>query len=109
MMHRRLKTHKSLLAALHTLKPKYQKALLKSCNEKEINCICECIHNVLQGKIDLQDKEKNKLSKYKNILRKLVRKGATNLFRKNLIIQKGGAFLPIILGSVLSGLVSSLI
>lgn len=47
-MSRSLKTHKDLLSALHTLKPKYKIALLKSCNEDEINCICECVHNWVQ-------------------------------------------------------------
>lgn len=50
-MQRSLKTHKDLLSALHILKPKYQKALLKSCDDKEINCICEIILNVLKGKV----------------------------------------------------------
>lgn len=107
-MHQRLKTHTDLLRALHTLKPKYIKALLKSCDEEEINCICECIHNVLKGKVPLEEKEKRKLKKYKDILRKLVRK-STNKIRKHIIIQKGGAFLPIILGSILSALVGSLV
>lgn len=82
-MHRRLKTHRHLLNALHTLKPKYQKALLKSCEEEEINCICECIHNVLQGKVTLKTKEKNKLKKYKTILRALLRKGKSEIRKKN--------------------------
>lgn len=104
----RLKTHKELLVALHTLKPKYQKALLKSCDEDEINCICECIHNVLQGKVPLKEKDKKSLKQYINLLRKLVRKTTTKV-RKNIIVQKGGAFLPIILGSILSGLISGLV
>lgn len=108
MMQRRLKTHKDLLNALHVLKPKYRKALLETCDDKAINCICECIHNVLQGKVDLNEREKKKLKKYKNTLRNLVRKG-TNQIRKKIILQKGGSFLPIILGSVLSGLVSSIV
>lgn len=107
-MSRSLKTHKDLLSALHTLKPKYKIALLKSCNEDEINCICECVHNVLQGKVPLEENNKKKLKKYKSVLRKLVRKG-TNKIRKNILVQKGGAFLPIILGSILSTLLGSLV
>lgn len=107
MMSRCLNTHKDLLSALHKLKPKYRTALLKSCDTEEINLICECIHNVLQGKIPIEDKLKKKLKKHKSILRKLARKG-TNKLRKNIIIQKGGAFLPIILGSILSALLGSL-
>lgn len=104
----RVNTHRSLLKALHTLKPKYRKALLKSCGDEEIHCICECIFNILNGKISLNDKDKSKLSKYKTILRKLILKGK-NKWRKRIIVQKGGAFLPIILGAILSGLFSCII
>lgn len=107
MMHARVNTYKHLLEALHLLKPKYRTALLKSCDDEEINIICECIYNVLKGKIPLKKKEKFKLRKYKDILRKLVTKGKHKL-RKTVIIQKGGGFLPIVLGAVLSALVNSL-
>lgn len=104
-MKSRVHTHLHFLRALHLLKPKFRKSLLKSCDESEINCICECIYNVLQGKVPLKEKEKSKLKKYKNILRKIVTRDRNNL-RKNILIQKGGAFLPIILGSVLSALLN---
>lgn len=104
----RVKTHEEFLRALHVLKPKFRKVLLKACGEEEINCICECIYNVLKGKVPLQEEKINKLQKYKNILRKLISKGKNKL-RKNIIIQKGGAFLPIILSSVLNALLNSLI
>lgn len=104
----RVTTHKEFLNALRVLKPKFRRALLKSCNQEEINCICECIYNVLLGKIPIPDNEKQKLNKYKNILRKLISKGKNNL-RKKIIIQKGGAFLPIIVGSVISALLNSLV
>lgn len=103
----RVKTHQELLKALLNLKPKYRDVLLKSCGEDEINCISECIFNVLKGKVALKDKDKSKLKKQKNILRKVVSK-VDHKQRKRLIVQKGGAFLPVILGAVLSTLLSSL-
>lgn len=104
----RVTTHKELLKALHTLKPKYRTALLKASSDKLIHCICECIYNVLKGKLTLKKEDHQKLKKHKNILRKLISKGGKTKDRKKIIIQKGGAFLPIILGSVLSGLLGSL-
>lgn len=104
----RVNTHKNFLQALHVLKPKHCKALLKVCSEEEINCICECIYNVIQGKVPIQEKHRSLLKKYKYILRKLVSK-QKNKSRRNIIIQKGGAFLPIILGSVLSALLDSFV
>lgn len=99
----RVKTHKDLLRALLTLKPKYRTALLKVCKDEEIDCISECIFNILNGKVPLKDSEKGKLKKHKTILRKLIKKGKGKV-RKRIIIQQGGAFLPIILGAVLNGL-----
>lgn len=106
-MPQRVITHKHLLKALHALKPKYRKALLQVCEDQEINIICECIYNILKGKIPLKENERDVLAKYKNVLRKLVAKSNTKL-RKNVIIQKGGAFLPIVLGAVLNALVNNL-
>lgn len=108
-MIQRVKTHEDLLRALHTLKPKYREALLKVCDKDEINCICECIYNVLLGKIPLGTHKKTKLQQFKNTLRKLIRKGKDKGFRKKIIIQKGGAFLPIILGAVLNAIFTSII
>lgn len=64
-MHARVNTYKHLLEALQLLKPKYRTALLKSCDDEEINIICECIYNVLNGKIPLEKKEKTKLKNIK--------------------------------------------
>lgn len=65
MMIGRVTSHKDLLKALHTLKPKYKKALLKTCGDQEINCLIECIFNVLKGKVTLKDKDKCELKKHK--------------------------------------------
>lgn len=109
MMLQRVETHKNFLRALHTLKPKYRALLLKKCTVDEINCICECIHNVLQGKIQLDEDKKKHLQKFKSVLRKLIQKGRDKHFRKKILIQKGGAFLPIIIGAILSTLFSKII
>lgn len=103
----RVKAHTDLLKALLNLKPKYRAVLLKACGEDEINCISECIFNILNGKVPLKDTDKHKLKKHKLILRKLISKGKNKL-RKRIIIQKGGAFLPIILGAVLNTILSSI-
>lgn len=107
-MIRKVTSHKDLLRALLTLKPKYRQALLKICGAEEINCITECIFNVLKGKVPLKDKERSMLKKHKSVLRKLISKGKSKV-RKQIFVQKGGAFLPIILGSVLSALLGSIV
>lgn len=101
-------THYDFLKTLQTIKPKYRKIILRSCDEKEINFICECIYNVLRGKVPINDKDKTKLKKYKHFLRKLVSKGNKKI-RKKIIVQKGGAFLPIILSTVLGSILNSVL
>ena len=34
-----------------------------------VNCICDCVHNVLQGNIPVNDIEKDRLIRYKECLR----------------------------------------
>lgn len=104
-MYGRVKTHKDLLKALLTLRPNLRSVLLKACKDEEINCITECIFNTLNGKVPLKDSDKSKLKKHKTVLRKIIKKGRGK-FRKRIIIQQGGAFLPIILGAVLNGLMN---
>lgn len=107
-MIKRITSHKDLLKAILSLKPKFREALLENCGDDEINCITECIFNVLKGKVPLKDKERRKLKKHKDTLRQIISKGESKV-RKQIILQKGGAFLPIIIGSVLSALLGSII
>lgn len=107
-MSTRVETNKEFLQALHLLKPKFQKVLLKACSREEINCLCECVYNVLKGKVPLKENQKKLLNNHKSLLRNIVLKGNTN-YRKKILVQKGGAFLPIILGSILSTILGSLI
>ena len=76
------------------------KELTTSCNKKRqkiienndhslIHCICECVYNVLNGRVKISGHEYNKLAKYKKILRKL-NKPDTIKHKRKLLIQEGG-------------------
>ena len=39
-----------------------------------VHCICDCIHNILQGNIPVDEDEKMEFRKHKGELRKLVKK-----------------------------------
>ena len=54
-----------------------------------VYCICDCVHNVLQGNIPVNDKEKKILGRHIECLRKLVNKKTSYRERKHLI-QEGG-------------------
>lgn len=106
----RLTNNANVLKFIYRTKPYYRKAILQSADKELVHCICECVHNTLQGKIKLKPIEKNKLTKYKNTLRKLIKRGPGETFKKKkqIIIQKGGAFLPLILGPLISGVLGAL-
>jgi len=60
--------------ALHVLKtadPRLRKALISNCNKELVNCISECVLNVLKGNMKLSGSKRRKLQKYKTALRKV--------------------------------------
>lgn len=61
-----------------------------------------CVQYV-KGNVTVSAKRKRKLAQYKNILRKLVRKGESFKVKKKFLIQKdgGGVLLPILLSTEL--------
>ena len=106
----RLESKKEYLQILSLCNPKMRKAIIQNGDKELISTICECILNCINGNIDINTDTKQKLCRHKEILRKLIQKRNSSFKqKKQLLIQKGGAILPIILSTVLSGLVSSLI
>ena len=79
-------------------------------NKEEINSICECIENFLNGNVS-DPKLKRKLAKYRQVLRKLRDKKKSIKKKKSAIIQRGGFLqaLLIPLLSVASGLIGDAI
>ncbi|KYN38949.1 hypothetical protein ALC56_06671, partial [Trachymyrmex septentrionalis] len=62
-------------------------------DEKLIRCICECVFNTLKGNISLERREKNRLTKYKKALRRVVAKRGNWKDRRKLLVQRGGFLL----------------
>lgn len=77
-----------------------RRKILKKCPKQIYSIICEIIKNVLNGNVRLSNYFHKKLHPYKNVLRKLARKGNLKL-RKKIINQKGG-FLNALLVPVIS-------
>lgn len=100
-----------LLHALCHLDKQQRQLLLRSINKCTVRCICECALNAIRGVVPLKKNEKTRLSKYKNVLRKLAHKSGNWKAKKRVILQKGSGFLlPLLLpiiGSVLSNIISS--
>lgn len=101
-----VKKHLPVLQLVQKAKPKLRKSILLNCELDFIKTLDECIFNTLNGNIDLSESEKNKLKKYKAVLRKILKtKGGLNKKRK-VISQNGGAFLPILLAPIVAAGIS---
>ena len=80
-----------------------QRDVIRRAKGPLINKICECILNIINGKIKLSTEDFEKLKPYKNLFRKLIAKNTKIKEKKRLIIQKGG-FLQILIPAIISGL-----
>lgn len=100
------------LPQLHELahsSPKKRKLILQSANTKIIRSIVECIQNVLKGNIQMQNKNIQKLRRHKTVLRNIIHKGNRLKKKKQIILQKGGSFLPALLAPIIGVLANRLI
>ena len=100
----KLKQKKDVLKLLGECKSKIRKAILKNAEKDLIETICHCIYNLLKGNINLTQSEKQKLSKYKHVLRQLVQKSSVKE-KKKILIQKGG-FLEFLIPAAITGISS---
>jgi len=104
----RVKRNIDYLNILCKCNSKMRKSILHNADKDLINTLCECIHNCLNGNIDLNEQTKNKLKRHKNILRKLLVKKKVSIKKKREIFNQKGGFLPVLLSTVLGGLTSIL-
>lgn len=95
-----------LLQIISKCKNKYRNALIKMGDKELISAICECVDNMLQGNVKIDDNTKAILHKYRHTLRKIVQK-STLKSKKKILTQQGG-FLPVLLPSILPTIVSSI-
>ena len=98
----------ALLRVILNAKPELRNAMLKNADKKLVRTICECVLNVINGNVKVDDKNKKKLAKHKCLLRKVVKRtGCWKKKRK--IIQKGGNFLIPLLLPIIGSLISKIL
>ena len=83
----------------------FRKELLKHADGELINCINQCCCRVLDGSLPISSEEKNRLRKYKSVLRKL-RDAKGSTAKKKIIVQSGGSFLFSLIPAVVGALAS---
>jgi hypothetical protein len=83
---------------------KDQMYLIKNADEDMMTALCDMVHNILIGNINISERERRKLSKYKTQLRHLC-KHSTLEHKKRYLKQKGG-FLQVLIPSAIAGISS---
>lgn len=90
------------LKRLNRLKDKDRRKYLKTCCAPFVDNLCECIRNLLKGRVPLKPKHLKVLRRYKTFLRKASSKKTSRKLRRRLL-QTGG-FIGAILPSLVTGL-----
>lgn len=107
---RRLKRHLPLLQVLKNAPPALRKAIIKTADDGFMQTLSECSLNVLHGNQAISPKCKATLRKYRAELRLLAspRREVSTVRKRRILSQRGG-FLSVLLGSLLSGVLSKLV
>ena len=96
----KLKKNFENLKLLSDCKKKIRNSIIKKGGKDLILSINECVVNTLNGNVKLTTSEKEKLKKFKYILRNLLEKKSISK-KKQILIQQGG-FLQVLLPSAIT-------
>ena len=88
------------LRRLHRTTERARRKLIRTCDKRFLNCICECAKNVLRGHVPLTKRQLARLRQYKRSMHTLATK-KPSLKSKRRVLQKGG-FIGALLAPVLS-------
>ena len=69
MVSQRLKRHDSDIVYLHKTNPCIRKHLITKVDRSLVDCLCECVDNILRGNVPLTKLQKEKLKRNKAGLR----------------------------------------
>lgn len=105
---KRLRKNRHILHLLKNQNKKFRNSILKTCDDDVIKALIEISINTLNGNNRIPKKILSFLRKHKNTLRCLASTKRTLKAKRRILIQKGG-FLPVLIGTVLSGIIGKLI
>jgi uncharacterized protein YutE (UPF0331/DUF86 family) len=84
---------------------KLRQALINNIHKESIYSICECVKNVMNGNVKLDDKTFQILKPYKLTFKKLLNRQNDLNSKRKILVQKGG-FLQFLIPAVISGIAS---
>lgn len=105
---KRIKKCKQIWTALIDAKAPLRKAIIEKADKDVIKALIEILINFLKCNLSVSKKKIVKLKRYKKKIRKIAHTKNVNHARK-LLVQSGGAFLPIILGALASSLIGKVL
>ena len=105
-MSRRVQQLLPVLKQLGRMSTKAKKKFIKTCNKDFVHCICECVRNLLKGRVPIKGNHLKCLARHKQSIRQLALK-KTSLTNRKKILQKGG-FIGALIPPLISGLGSLL-
>lgn len=108
MPSKRLARHQKFMEYYVEADKKRQKSLIQSASKDQVDCLCEVALNVIKKNIPVHPSTKHVLCNHKKALCTIADKKVSHSKRKKLLVQKGGAILPLILSTVLPLLAQSL-
>jgi hypothetical protein len=91
--------YKPFVELLCTSHPTQLQALLNSTSADQIRCLCRCTENVTYSK-----ESKDKLRPFKQDVAVLAGRSRSFRSKKEILVQRGCAFLGLVLGPLLEGL-----
>ena len=102
-----VKDRVSELRALCKCKGKKRKTLLQKASGRVIRTIAQVANSTIKGSIPLSPRQKQRLRRHKKTLRALSLARTSIKRKRRLLVQKGGALLPLLLGPILSAVAGS--
>jgi len=97
-----IKHHFKELRALCKCKGKKRNMLLRKASGGLIRTVAQVAKNTIKGNIHLTPRQKQRLRRHKKTLRTLSLAKSSLKSKRKLLMQKGGALLPLLLGPILS-------
>jgi hypothetical protein len=79
--------HLALFELLVQSQDRQRSALLKTLTDTQLKALLEAIYNVLKGTCPINDKDKKKLNRHKNVIRRLVSSTLTQKQRQRVLIK----------------------
>ena len=108
-MSRRLRKSQGFLRILCKARPNHIPALIEGASDDILRTLQDCHLNILKGSVRLTPSEQKKLAHHKKTIKKIINKRSGLNTKRKLLVQKGGAFLGLLLRPILRELATLLL